>query len=202
MQPAREVGELFSAVLALTVGRVAIEHGRRRRSCMIALVAQIDPESAGLGLAGARRQNVDRRVIGVDDAPRHHVFRYSLDQRTQQPRDVPEPLGELAAIDVEPRSRVNLGLPIERKMVAKLRHHDVGEETRVDHAARNRQIGHRCLHHGLALSARAGRPHVTVHLEARRDVGQHLGDSLAHRAQLGPAAGFAHAWRRMHDVAA
>ena len=40
---------------------------------------------------------------------------------------------------------------------------------------------------------------MTVHLEARRYVGQHLGDSLAHRAQLGPAAGLAYAGRRVHD---
>ena len=33
-------------------------------------------------------------------------------------------------------------------------------------------------------------------------VAQHLGDGLAHLAQLGPAAGLAHAGRHVHDVAA
>ena len=102
MQPAGELGELFSAVLALTVGRVAIEHGRRSVACMRALVAEIDPEPAGFGLAGARRQNVDRRVIGVDDAARHDVCGDKLNERAQEPCDMPEPFGELAAIDIEP----------------------------------------------------------------------------------------------------
>src|SRR5262249_37871986 len=115
---------------------------------------------------------------------------------------MPEPLGELAAIDVEPRSRVNFRLSIKWKVVAKLRHHDVGEEARVDHAARDRQIGHRGLHQGLALGTRAGRPQMRVPLEARRYVAQPLGDSLAPRAQLGPAASLAHAGRRVHDVVA
>src|SRR3954449_3470037 len=43
---------------------------------------------------------------------------------------------------------------------------------------------------------------MTVHLEARRYVGQNLGDSLAHCAQLGPAAGLAHSGWRVHDIVA
>ncbi len=42
---------------------------------------------------------------------------------------------------------------------------------------------------------------MAVHLEAPRDVGKHLGGALAHRAQLGATAGFAHARRHVHDVA-
>jgi hypothetical protein len=83
---------------------------------MIALVAQIDPEPAGFGLPRARCQNVDRRVVGINDAAHHDMFGNQLDQRSQQPSDMAEPFGKLAAIDIETGSRVDLGLPIQLSM--------------------------------------------------------------------------------------
>ncbi len=201
MQPAGEVGELGTAVLALAIGRVSVEHGRRRGSAVGALVAQIDPQPAGLGLAGAGGQHIDGRVVGMDDASRHDMRGNQLDQRVQEPRDLTEPFGELAAIDIKARPRIDLGLPIEGQVITELGDDDVGEEARVDHAARNGKLRHRRLHHRLALPAGARRTYVTDHLEARRHVGQHLGDRLADVAQLRPAAGLAHARRPVNDIA-
>ena len=125
-----------------------------------------------------------------------------LDQRAQQPRDVAEPFGELAAIDVETAAGVDLGLPIERKVVAELGDRDVGEEARVHHAARDRQVGHRCLHHRLALAARARRPHMADHLEAAGNVGEtSVTLSLTLRSSVPPQV-LHTSGRRMHDIAA
>src|SRR5581483_301386 len=63
-------------------------------------------------------------------------------------------------------------------------------------------LGHRRLHHRLALAARAGGSDVADNLEAAGYVLQYLGHALADLAQLAAAAGFAHAGRRVHDVAA
>jgi hypothetical protein len=96
----------------------------------------------------------------------------------------------------------DLCLPVERKVIAELGRRDVCEEARAGHAARDRQLGHWRLHHRLAFATRAGRTHVAHHFEATGDVLQHFSDVFANGAQLGAAAGLAHAGRRMHDVAA
>lgn len=168
---------------------------------MRAFVAQIDPQPTNFGLAVARRQDVDRRVVSVDHVARHHVLRDQLDQRMQKPRDRPEPFGELAAIDIEPQARVDLGLPVERQVVARLRNQDVGEEARIDHAARDRQLGHWCLHHRLALPARARRAHVAIHFEVAGHVAENLGNALAHIAQIGATTAFADIGRAVRDIA-
>ena len=83
MQPAGEVGQLRTAVLALAIGRIAIKHGRRRGAPVRALVAQVDPQPARLRLAVARRQHVDRRIVCVDDPGSHHVGSHSFDERSE-----------------------------------------------------------------------------------------------------------------------
>ena len=138
----------------------------------------------------------------VDDAARHDVRGDQLDQRAQQPRDVAEPFGELAAIEIEAAARVDLGLPIERKMVAELGDRDVGEEARHRPCRAGSAAPASAPAPWLALAARAGRAHVADHLEAAGDVVEHLGDALADRAQLGAAAGLADVRRHVHDVAA
>jgi hypothetical protein len=120
---------------------------------MRALIAQIDPLSAGLGPARAWSQHGHRRVVGMDHATGHHVPGDQLAERAQQPGEVAEPFGKLTAIDVDAAAGVDIGLPIERKMVAELRRGDVREEACSRHAARDRQLGHRRLHHRLALAA-------------------------------------------------
>ena len=153
MQRTGEVGEFLAAVLALTIGRVAIEHGGSGGSGVRTLVAQIDPKSTGLGLAGTGREHRDRRVIAVDHATSHDVRCDQFDERGEQPGDVAEPFGELAAIDVETATGADLGQPVQWNMIAEFADHDVAEETRVDHAARDRQLRHRRLHHRFALPA-------------------------------------------------
>lgn len=89
----------------------------------------------------------------MNDAASHHVCGDPFDERAQQPCDVTEPLGELSAVKIEPAARVDLDLTIQRKMIAELGDRDVGEEAGVHHAARDRQLRHRRLNHGLAFAA-------------------------------------------------
>lgn len=138
----------------------------------------------------------------MDGAAGHDVCGDQLDQRAEQPRDVAQPFGELAAIDIKAAAGVDLGLPVERDMIAEFGDGDVGEEACVHHAARDRQVGHRRLHHGLALPARAGGPHVAFHLEVAGHIDQHLSDASADFAQLGTAELLANAGRHVDDVAA
>ena len=62
LQHAAEPSQMRPRMLARTVRRVAVAHCRRRRAGIGPLVAQVCPEPAGGGLAGAGRQQRDRRV--------------------------------------------------------------------------------------------------------------------------------------------
>ena len=179
---------MFAAALALAVGRVAIEHGRRCRPGMRALVTQIDPQPAGLGLAVAGRQHGHRRVVGMDHGARHHVLANAISERAQQPRRLAHPVGQCAAIEIEAVARVDLGLAIEGKMVGVLRHDHMCEDAGAGHRTRDRHRRHGRLCHRLALGARVGRPHMAHHLEAAGHVLQDLGHVLADLAQALAAA--------------
>jgi hypothetical protein len=158
---------------------------------------------AGLGLARSRCEHWHRRVIGVDHAAGHDMICDQLTERAQQPRSVAELGGELAAVDLQTTTAgVDLGLTVKWQVIAELGDRDVGEEARIHHTARDRQVGHGRLHHRLALAARAGRAHVADHLEAAGNVGEDLGDALTNFAQVGATAGFAHVGRHVHDVTA
>ena len=103
---------------------------RRPTHCRPALVLPTPRASTGT-----------RRVVGVDDAARHHMRGDEIDERPQQPGDVAEPFGELAAGEVEAAARANFGLPIERNVVAELGCRDAREEGRIDHPAWNGRSG-------------------------------------------------------------
>ena len=133
-------------MFAPAIGRVAVRHGRRCHSRVRTLVAQ-GTHADRSGFARSQREHRHGRVVGVSDAAGHHVRGNQLDQRAQQPCDVAEPFGQLSAIEIEAAAGVNFDLAIERKMVAGLPDRDVGEEVRIHHAARDRQLRHRRLHH-------------------------------------------------------
>lgn len=66
----------------------------------------------------------------MDHVAGHHVSRDQLTERLEQPGDVAEPLGQLAAIDIDAAAGIDLGLPVERKMVAELGDGDMREQDR------------------------------------------------------------------------
>jgi hypothetical protein len=57
---------MISWPLASSVRRELVERGWMMIASPIPFVSQIDPQPAGLGLAGSRRQYLDRRFIGMD----------------------------------------------------------------------------------------------------------------------------------------
>jgi hypothetical protein len=73
MQMTGKGGEMVAAMLAFAIRGIAVEHGGRRGARMGPLVAQINPEAAGLGFAVAGSKNRNGRVVGVDDAASHDV---------------------------------------------------------------------------------------------------------------------------------
>jgi hypothetical protein len=174
-------------MLALAVGRVAIEHSGRPDAAMRPLVPEIDPEPAGLRLAAPRRQHRDGRVVGVQLFGRHDVLADRLDERLHQPDGLADPKGERRAVELDTLAGIDAGLAVERQVVAILADQHVREKPRTRPAALDRQRRHRRLRHRLAAPARKGRAHVADHLEAPGHVVEYLGHVLAHLAQRAAA---------------
>ena len=94
MDDAPELIEVGARMLALAVGRVAEQRRRRSRAGERPLVADIDPEPPGLGLAGARRQHWHRRVVDMQRVGADDLGSERVDQRRQHRRRRPDPAGQ------------------------------------------------------------------------------------------------------------
>lgn len=173
--------------LAPTVRAVVIDRRRWRLATPGPIVPDIDPEPPGLGLAAARIEHRHRGVVGMELGRAHDVAAQGLDQRLEQPCGAADPVGQGGAVELDPFSRVDLSLAIQRQVVAVLRHEHVGQQPRAGPPALDRQRRQRRL--GDALAGPAGElwPDVPDHLEARWHVFEHLGHVLAERAQIAAA---------------
>ncbi len=65
LEKATEPGEMGARVLALAVGRIAVEHTRRRGAAKRAVVTHIGPDAARPGPSQPRRQHRHRGVVSV-----------------------------------------------------------------------------------------------------------------------------------------
>lgn len=121
-----------------------------------------------------RRQSADRRVVGPQHRLRHDVLADPLGQGKQPPGNVPYPLGDNSASDVDALAPQDTGLPIERQTVAVFRDGDVGQQARARPAFFDRQLRRQRLEHGLAEPAGIFRPDMADHLQPGRDLLQHF----------------------------
>src|ERR1700733_14586149 len=73
LQDAAKVLEMRARMLALAIGRIAKENRRGIRASSGSIIPHIAPEPSRLGLAGARREDRNRRVIRVELLGGEHV---------------------------------------------------------------------------------------------------------------------------------
>ena len=202
MQEAPAGVEQRLGMLALAIGRVEVEGRRRRRRAPGPLVAHHHPQSAGLGPAPSRRQHRHRRVVGVQRGAGADMPADRLDQGLEQERHPADPVGQHRAIDLDPGPGIDVALPVQRQVIAVLRHQHMGEQARTRPAPLDRQRRHRRLHDRLASAAAQLRPDVAPPLEERGHVFEHLALVLADPAEHRAAAARAGAGRRVHHVLA
>ena len=112
LQHTMERSEMGAWVEGPAVGAVTVAHGGRRRAGIRPLIAQIGPEPTSPGLAGARRQHRDGRVIRIETISEHDMPLQCIDQRAQQRRGLTDPVGEGRALQRDTGSTVDLALPI------------------------------------------------------------------------------------------
>lgn len=204
MQITAEPFEVAARPLTLAVGAIAIEHCRMARPGIGARVHRVSPEPRQAGLAGARRQGADRRIVGPQHWLRHDVLADQPGEGEQPPGDMAHPLGHDGAIDVDALARQDARLPVERKPIAVFRDGDVGQQPWPGAAFLDRQLWRRRLEHGLAEPTGVFGPDMADHLQPDRDLLQHLGRGLAELDQAGRIADAAAAgdlWFVHHHLA-
>ncbi len=154
------------------------------------LVLPVPGASTGIGVSSpCRTSSAD------------HLPAQKLGQRLQRRRGRAEPARERRGRQVDAVARVDLGLAIQRQVIVKLRHRDVGQEPRTGPPAGHRMVGGRRLDHQLASAAGERLAHVAHDLEPAWHIVEALGHVLADPAQA-PAAGRAGAGTGMDHALA
>jgi hypothetical protein len=194
-----EVFEVGARMLALAVGRVAEQRRRRALAREGPLVADIDPQPAGLGLAGTRRQH--RRVVDMQAVRRRHFGGERIDQRRQGRGRSADPAGQGRGLQADTLACVDLGLAVQRQVIVVFGHDDVGQQPGAGATTGNRVIGRRCGNDRVASAAGQLLAQVPHDLEAARHVIEGLGHILADPPQRVAAARTA-GGGAMHDLLA
>ena len=175
-------------MLALAIGRVAIEGGRRRGRSPSPLVAHQDPQPPGLCLASPGVEHRHRRVVRMQHGAGPSVTADRLGQRQQQEHGVANPVGQGGPVELDAGPGVDHALSVQREVVAIFGDQHMREQRRPWPATLDRQGWHRRLDDGLAGPAAHPRPDMADDLEAGRHVFEHLADVLAQHAEHRAAA--------------
>ena len=184
-----EALEQLLAMLAAAAGHILIHAPRRVRPGPPPLLARHRPHVAGLGLAPARVEHPDRGLVQPEVVRRLQLRLQALEHGPQMERRLADPTGQCRAVQVDPRTGVDLRLAVEGKMVGKLRYQHVGEQAfggqgSLDEVRRCRRLGDAFL----ALAAGVLRAHRDDDLELRRNDVKPLGAILADLRHLATTA--------------
>ncbi len=99
------------------------------------------------------------------------------------------PVSQCRAIQLDALTSVDLGLPVERQMIAELGDDDLGDQRLGRQAARHHMLGRMRLHdRARAAAASVFRAARDQHAQLRRDHAQPLADVLADSGHLAAAA--------------
>ncbi len=192
------VGQVRLGMLAGPVARVIEHRPRRRRPAKRLVVAHIDPDPAGVGLAFG--QNRHRGVVAMQSLGTQHVGLEALEQRHQRRRAAADLVGQGRQTDRHALLGIALGLPVERLMLAKLLEQHHRQQAGPGPAPGDDVERRRRLADLLAIPATELLADVLDHLPGLRDHLQRLGDVLAEPGQPRSAATAA-GHRSRHDHA-
>jgi len=141
--------------LGLSVGRVDVDDARRISAAPWSIVARIGPELTGLGAPTARIEHWRRRLVSKQPGRSLELDEQPLVNRAQKPGGAADPVGKRRAIEVDPLAGVDLGLPVERKVIGVFGDQDLGDRRLGRQAAFDQSSRRRRLHHDV-LACPAG----------------------------------------------
>lgn len=189
LQDAGEAGEMREGALALAVGGVAVDDGRRVYTAPGPVVAGISPYLPGLGLAATGIQHRRGRLVG-EQARRHlDDLQHALVDRPEQEGALADPVGERRTVEGDVLAGVDLGLAIERQVIGVFGDHDLRYGRLGGDAALDKARRRRCLDDDLLAGPAGifGPTHDENPDLCRHDV-QPLGTVLSDRMQAAAAA--------------
>jgi hypothetical protein len=189
LKNAGEAGEMCEGALALAVGGVAINDGRRIGTAPGPVVAGIGPHLPGLGLAAARVEDRRGGLVGEQARRRLDELQHALVDRPEQEGRLADPVGERRTVECDALTGVDLGLAIEWQVIGvfgdqDLRHGRLGGDATFDKASRRRRLNNHLLAGptGILGSAHDKNP------ELRRHDVKPLGAVFSNRMQPAVAA--------------
>lgn len=154
MQHAGEGGQMLPGMQSLAIRTEGVADGRWCRVTMGTAIANIGPQPACPGLALAWFQHRDGRVVTMKAVGGEHMLAKLHQQRLQQCAGLADPVGHGRTTEINTFPGVNLGLAIERQVVAIFGDQDMGDEARSRLAALDGQRRHLGL--DLRIAALAG----------------------------------------------
>src|SRR5262249_45069938 len=120
LQAAEKTPQMLLGMLALAIRRVREPNRRWIRRSAGPVVANVAPQTPGLGLARPRRQHWYRRVVGVQLVAVENVTPESFHQRRHQFARRSYPPGQGGAFQFHSLPSVDLRLPIQRQVIGVL----------------------------------------------------------------------------------
>ena len=176
---------LAPAILGVDIG------GRRMRgSGPRPVIDRVAPEPPGLGLASAGLEHRQRRLVGEHLVRRQHRAEHQLIERRQPPARTSHPGTQRRTIQRDALALEHLRLAVERQRITELADHHMRDQRFRRHAAIDRPLRRRRLHHGaLAGAASIARPAHHLHAQLGRNQVELLGAVLADHMQRAATAG-------------
>ena len=127
MAYAAEVLQMRLRMLAFAIGRIEEQRRRRSRAHEWALIANVSPQAASLGLAGAWCQNRHRRVVDMQSVAAQEVSGERVDQRLQRRRRLLNPAAPGRGLKAHSVASEDLGWAVERQVVVIFRHDEMSQ---------------------------------------------------------------------------
>lgn len=114
LEHAGKARQVSRRVGAAAIGAVKVNRGGRGFASKRPVVADIDPQSPGLGAAQTGLQHRHRGVVGVDLLRGKHMLADRIDQRIEQPGRLSHPVGQGRTVEIDTGAGIDLALPIKR----------------------------------------------------------------------------------------
>ena len=176
------------------------DRGRRPGAAERPVVADVDPEPAGVGLAF--RQHRNGRVVAVQALGRHDMGLDQAPKRIERRRNRAHGIDHGGERDRRALERIAVGLPVQRLVLAELLEHDHREQARARPSPRDHMERRRRLADLFAVPTRELLPHRLDHFPPPRRRLQRLRHVLAELAQAIAAAARAGGRRVDHHALA
>ena len=188
-EPSAEALQEVFGMLAAATRRIAEQHDRRALAAMAAIVGGDRPEEAFLDLAAPGIEHRRRGFVHEQTIRRSQMPAHVTGDGLEMEAGPAGPIAQCRPIQLDALASIDLGLPVERQMVAELGDDHLRDQRLGRQAARHHMLGRMGLHHrARAATASVFRAARDQHAPLRRDHVQPFAHVLADLRHLAATA--------------